>query len=165
MKRIEARHSRFLLILYRILIAVALALVLVILGGTLYALFSRPAPVPQAAPPAPSPEDPGASSPETESRIFTGLGRLRISTAGSGMVILSVTFPYYPGDRPFAEELASQVRPLREITTAYFTSLSPDELRLKDEALIKEELLDRYNAALRLGRIEVLYFNDYMVLD
>jgi flagellar basal body-associated protein FliL len=167
MKRIEERPSRFLLILYRILMAAALVLLLLILGGTLYALVFR-APSPAAPPSAPPlPGGSGASAPGAESRIFTGLGRLRASTAGpgAGTLILSVTFPYYPGDRPFSEELASQVRQLRDITTGYFASLSLDELRRRDEGLIKGELLDRYNAVLRLGRIEVLYFNDYMILE
>jgi flagellar basal body-associated protein FliL len=155
MKRIEERPSRFLLVLYRILAAAALALLLLILGGTLYALVFRRSP--STGTPAPSPA--------AENRIFTGLGRLRVSTAGAGTLILSVTFPYYPGDRPFSEELASRVRQLRDITTGYFASLSPDELRQRDEALIKKELLDRYNAVLRLGQIEVLYFNDYMILE
>jgi flagellar basal body-associated protein FliL len=156
------------LILYRILTAAALALLLTILGGTLYALVFRSSPAFRALE-SPAASSPAASSPEgaagAESRIFTGLGRLRVSTAGSGTLILSVTFPYYPGDRPFSEELASRVRQLREITTGYFASLSPDELRLRDEALIKGELLGRYNAVLRLGQIEVLYFNDYMILE
>lgn len=170
MKRIEERPSRFLLVLYRILVVVMLVLLLLILGGSLYALVFRPSAglgsaKSPASPAAPAPD--AAPSPGAESRIFTGLGRLRTSTAGpgSGTVILSVTFPYYPGDRPFSEELASRVRQLREITTDYFASLSPDELRLRDEARIKSDLLGRYNAILRLGQIEVLYFNDYMILE
>jgi flagellar basal body-associated protein FliL len=166
MKRIEERPSRFLLVLYRILAAAALGLLLLILGGTLYVLvFRSPPPAPSQA--APSSVAPPLVAPPlaAESRIFTGLGRLRVSTAGSGTLILSVTFPYYPGDRPFSEELASRVRQLRDITTGYFASLSPDEFRRRDEALIKRELLDRYNAILRLGQIEALYFNDYMIIE
>ncbi|GHV75247.1 hypothetical protein AGMMS49942_00680 [Spirochaetia bacterium] len=150
------------LIVYRVLLAVALLLVLVILGGTLYALVFRP----KAAPP---------QSPQTapsEANIFTGLGRLRCPTAGGsmagtnpGLVILQAAFPYAPGDRAFSEELVSRIRELRNISAAYFAALTVEELGRKDEAEVKAELLARYNGVLRLGRIETLYFNEYMLIE
>jgi flagellar basal body-associated protein FliL len=150
---------RGLLLFSRVLLALALFLALVILGGTLYALvFRRAAPLPPAAtaPPAGS-----------EANIFTGLGRLRCPTAGAnpGMVILQAAFPYYPGDRAFSEELVSRIRELRNISTAYFAALTPEELGRKSEADVKAELLAAYNGILRLGRIEALYFNEYMLIE
>jgi flagellar basal body-associated protein FliL len=162
-RRQPSRSSpRGLLIFSRALLVLALLLVLVILGGTIYALVFRPtaAQTPQAAPPASSPDISDAS-------IFTGLGRLRCPTAGSdpGMVILQAAFPYYPGDRAFSEELVSRIRELRNISAAYFAALTAEELGRKGEAEIKAELLARYNGILRLGRIETLYFNEYMVIE
>ncbi|MDR2079850.1 MAG: flagellar basal body protein FliL [Treponema sp.] len=159
----QRKKTSPLLIFYRALLLLALLLALVILGGTLYALVFRPKPADPAAPP--TPVSPSVSA--GEASIFTGLGRLRCPTAGvnPGMVIFQAVFPYYPGDRPFSEELVSRIREFRNISSAYFAGLTMEELSGKSEADVKAELLSRYNAVLRLGQIEVLYFNEYMLLE
>jgi flagellar basal body-associated protein FliL len=81
------------------------------------------------------------------------------------MVILQASFPYFPGDRPFSEELVSRLREFRSLTAAYFAAQSPEELRSKGEAQVKADLLASYNALLRLGQIRTLYFNEYMVIE
>jgi flagellar basal body-associated protein FliL len=171
MPRIEYRPSRprppqrippALALLWRIFLALALVLVLVIAAGTVYALVIRPGKAP--APPSAAGPAPPASP---DAAIFTGLGRLRCPTAGPnpGLVILQATFPYFPGDRPFSEELVSRLRNFRSLTAAYFAALSPEDLRRKGEAEVKAELLAEYNALLRLGRIQTLYFNEYMLIE
>jgi flagellar basal body-associated protein FliL len=149
-----------LALLSRIILILVLALVLVIAVGTVYALALRPRTAPALAPPPPPAATPDAA-------VFTGLGRLRCPTAGPGpaLVILQASFPYFPGDRPFSEELALRLRDFRALTAAYFAALSPEELRRKGDDEVKAELLARYNALLRLGRIEALYFNEYMVVE
>jgi flagellar basal body-associated protein FliL len=165
--RPQRKKTSLLLIFYRALLILALLLALVILGGTLYTLVFRSKPA--AADPAasPTPVSPFASAAAGEANIFTGLGRLRCPTAGDnpGMVILQAVFPYYPGDRPFSEELVSRIRELRNISSTYFADLTVEELGGKSEADVKAELLSRYNAILRLGQIEVLYFNEYMLIE
>jgi flagellar basal body-associated protein FliL len=164
MPRIEYRPSRSapsrktpraLALLCRVLLALALVLVLVIAAGTVYALVLRPKPV--------------TAKPVTDtfSAVFTGLGRLRCPTSGPnpGTVILQATFPYDPQDRPFSEELASRVRDFRSLALAYFGALRAEEISRKGEDEVKAELLAEYNALLRLGRIETLYFNEYMLID
>jgi flagellar basal body-associated protein FliL len=143
----------------RILAVIALALFLLILGGTLYALFIRKGAAPSAVPPS--------VAAAGEDRIFTGIGRIRSATAGSqpATVILSPVFPYTPEDRPFSEELAAKLGELRRITVDYFSPYTAEELRDRDEETLKEELRSRYNAILRLGRIESLYFNDYLIIE
>jgi flagellar FliL protein len=98
---------------------------------------------------------------------FTGIGRLRLSTAEpqSAMVILTITFPYSPEDRAFSEELATRVRDFRAIAEAYFLSLSIGDLGNKSEEQIKADLLERFNRVLRLGKIQTLYFSDFMIFD
>jgi flagellar basal body-associated protein FliL len=99
--------------------------------------------------------------------MFTGIGRLRIA-ANNGepaAVLISITFPYPNADRAFTEELVGKAPAFRSIATAYFAALGAEELRNLDEATAKAEILRRFNAELRLGRIEVLYFNDLMVLE
>ncbi|GHV26416.1 hypothetical protein AGMMS4952_06420 [Spirochaetia bacterium] len=162
--------------MYRILVVLALLLILAILGGSIYALATGSpggrSPKATASPQASGRAAPSVSPSTTslaaaEAGIFSGLGRLRCPTAGDkpGMVILQAAFPYYPGDLSFSEELASRIRELRNITIAYFAALTPEELGRKGEADVKAELLARYNGILRLGRIETLYFNEYMVIE
>jgi hypothetical protein len=169
--RVSRRKGQGLLIFYRVLLVLALALVLVILGGTLYALALRPSGkvgggvlTSPRIPASGSPALP-VGAPNSDTGIFTGLGRLRCPAAGLGTVILQAVFPYSPGDRPFSEELVSRIREFRQITVDYFAALPAEELRRKDETAIKAELLARYNAVLRLGQIETLYFNDFMIIE
>lgn len=142
--------------MYRVLMAFLLGLIAIILGGTLYALIFRPSPKPA------EPAREGLAV--REDRVFTGLGRIRTSTADSRTVVLSVAFPYDPEDRTFSEELALRVGELRRITADYFTAYSAEELGGRPESEIKAELLNRYNALLRLGAVKVLYFNDFMII-
>ncbi|MDR1128818.1 MAG: flagellar basal body protein FliL, partial [Treponema sp.] len=99
--------------------------------------------------------------------IFTGIGRIRASTGAPepATVILSIAFPYPSQDRAFSEELAARIGDFRSGAIAYFASLSTEELRQKDEAAIKTELLGRFNDLLRLGRITALYFSDYLIIE
>jgi flagellar basal body-associated protein FliL len=179
MPRIEYRPSRpspprrvppAPVLLFRVFLILALALALVIVAGTVYALAIRPKSIPQAAEQpasAPRPAGTSAQAVSPDAAIFTGLGRLRCPTAGPnpGLVILQASFPYFPGDRPFSEELASRLRDFRSLTTTYFAALSPGELRNKGEDEVKADLLANYNALLRLGRIRTLYFNEYMLIE
>ena len=161
MKKTNEGTAPVLNVIHKFLLALLVCLALVFLGGTVYSLFFRQKPAEFTVP---SPTD----------RIFTGIGRLRLpaannaGTAGTGqgpVVILSITFPYEPEDRPFTEELASRVGEFRSITGEYFLSFTAASLAKKSEEEIKKELLDRFNRILRLGKIGTLYFNDYLVLE
>jgi flagellar basal body-associated protein FliL len=149
-------------ILYRVLLGICILMGFAWLGGTAWALFFRDAG--ESALPAALP----AGSPVLETgHIFTRIGRLRLSLAppSSAMIIVSITFPYDPGDRAFSEELALRAPDLRDTAAEYFKSFSPGVLQKKDEAEIKAELLSRFNVVLRLGKIGVLYFDDFMIID
>ena len=103
---------------------------------------------------------------QEEVQIFSGIGRIRVSTADPepGVVIIFVSFVFDPNDRTFSEELAFRVRDFRDIITDYIGSYSIAELNIQDEEVIKSELLSRFNAILRLGRIETLFFSDFMIM-
>jgi flagellar basal body-associated protein FliL len=154
--------------LTRILAGIAGFLVLVILGGTLYAVFKNPrGPASKEIPvngAAGAMQGPGNA-------VFTGIGRLRIA-AGSGadsgpqmVVILSVVFPYPSEDRPFTEELAGKIPLFRQIIQDYFGALSRNDLNPLDEQKAKGELLRRFNGELHLGSIESLLFSDLIILE
>jgi flagellar basal body-associated protein FliL len=98
--------------------------------------------------------------------VFTGIGRLRISLEPQpAAAVLSVVFPYPPEDRAFSGELAARLPELRQITIDYFKGFSADELRGADEVSLKTGILARYNRLLRLGKIEAVYLNDFVILD
>jgi flagellar basal body-associated protein FliL len=155
--------QRFLITLIGLLIAV-------LLTGTIYGLvFKDP-----SAPPlyrfggketAPLPAD--ATPRPAMEQIFTGIGLIRTVTAGTrpATVVLSVDFPYRPDDLAFTEELVNKVPLIRNTTREYLESFSADKLRIQGEALIKSDLLNRYNTLLQLGQIEVLYFSDFMIIE
>ena len=175
----------YLILVYRILLSLAGIFVLIFLGGTIYGLFfghkneaivTGVLGIPNATGiDALTIEDSGE-------HVFSGIGRLRLSTAepdagqrsrgpgpaadqGSATVILTITFPYSSEDRAFAEELAARVRDFRNITENYFKSISARDLHARSEDRIKAELLERFNNVLRLGKIQLLYFNDFLILD
>ena len=164
------------MILYRILLVIALLGALTLAGGTIYGVFIRPAQGAPEAAPSVQPESAAPQRPpfpESDAdldSVFSGIGRIRSVTAGTGgtdgaAVVLSIAFPYNSQDRIFAEELASQIPNFRTIARDYFSSHSLGDLKLKDEETIKTELLAQYNQILRLGSIKALYFSDYMIIE
>ena len=168
MKReITPPPKKELLILYRIAMALIIALVLVLAAGSLYALL-RPAdggPLFRIGERRPSP-GPVSSLADGEVGVFSGIGSFRIPLTGQppSTVILSISFPYPANDRAFTEELASRMGDFRSIVTEYFSALSADAIAGLDEDAAKAVILRRYNALLRLGRIETLYFSDLMIV-
>ena len=151
------RRTRILSSLYRGLLICLLLLGLVIIGGTIYGVFLYNDP-------------PGQGQinllPESEGQTFTGIGRIRIPTADPqpGMVILFVSFIYYPDDKVFSEELVLRIKDFRDIIVDYIGSFSVEELQKLEEENIKSELLRKFNAVLRLGQIETLYFSDFLII-
>ncbi|MCL2191924.1 MAG: flagellar basal body protein FliL [Treponema sp.] len=162
------KHPKGLLVVYRIAVMLVLILLGVLAVGSLYA-FVRP--------PNSGPlfyigrQDHGTSfnnwTDDTPVSIFSGIGRLRIPLAGqsAATVVLSISFPYPADDQSFAEELATRVGDFRSIATEYFTALRREDVARLDEAMTKNEILARYNALLRLGRIRELYFTDLIIID
>jgi len=146
---------------YWSLLACFIVLALVFIGGTVYGLFFHAGNT--AAPASPRADTP---QPNEGDQIFTGIGRLRASTADPqpGTVILFVTFKYDPGDKAFSEELALRVKDFRDIVVKYIGSLSSAELQKTGEDKIKDELMRRFNSILRLGQIKNLYFSDFMIV-
>jgi len=152
------RRTWILSSLYRGLLICLLLLGIIIVGGTIYWVFFHDN--------SPRPEQIN-DLPEIGGQTFTGIGRIRISTADPqpGMVILFVSFIYYPDDKVFSEELVLKIKDLREIITAYIGSFTVEDLQKQEEENIKHELLRRFNAVLLLGQIETLYFSDFMIIE
>ena len=98
-------------------------------------------------------------------RVFSGLGRLRIPLSNSSIMLLTIAFPYPANDTAFTEELAARIGDFRTLAAEYFSSLPEEKIIIINEEIAKQEVLRKYNAVLRLGRIEALYFSDMMVID
>ena len=158
MESVQSRQLRILLVVFRALIIFLIILGLVFVGGTIYALLFHTT----------SQEDSpvNLSQESGEGQIFTGIGRIRIPTTDPqpGMVVIFALFVYYPNDKAFTEELVLRTGDFRHIIVDYLGSFSVAELQKLAEEDIKAEMLRRFNAILRLGQIETLYFSDFMII-
>jgi flagellar basal body-associated protein FliL len=163
MIRLFADSEKLPRVLYIVLLSLSGVLILLLIAGTVYGLVRSP----NADPLFTLGKSGGtAADPRLDDiRVFPGVGRLRIPIANSSILILSIAFPYQAGDIAFTEELAGKTSELKAIAANYFSALPADKLIQIDEDAAKAEILRRFNAALRLGRIEALYFNDMMILD
>jgi flagellar basal body-associated protein FliL len=101
---------------------------------------------------------------------FTGIGRMRAVLHGErggdgSTVIIRVVFPYDASDAVFTEELAKNIGFFRETVSAYFAAMTAADPRLHDETAMKAELLEQFNAHLRLGSIDRLFFSEFLIID
>jgi flagellar basal body-associated protein FliL len=166
MKReIDVPENKFLM-LYRILMALLLTLAAVLVLGSIYAMCRTPGTGPLLTIGGKENAVAGDTPLNSEVSDFLGIGRLRIPlSAAGGTLILSITFPYHAQDSAFTEELASKTGSFRAIASEYFSTLPAGKTAALDEDAAKAEILKRYNALLRLGKIETLHFNDLMVIE
>ena len=95
------------------------------------------------------------------------LGTIRVSTADNPPVpvVVSPYFPYNQEDSQFFEELCSKETSLKRIFPLYFSKFTKTQLQKKGEAVLKQELIYLLNDKLVLGKIEDLYFSEYIFFD
>ena len=152
---------RLLVFVYRGLIILFIFFGVAIIGGTIYGVFSHASPFNAA-----QKMDDLQRDISEEGQTFVGIGKIRVSTIAPnpGMVILFVSFKYFPSDKAFSEELVLRIGDFRGIIVDYIGSFSVAELQKLSEESLKIELLRRFNAILRLGQIEVLYLSDFIII-
>ncbi len=99
--------------------------------------------------------------------VYSQLGLLRCSTADDPAIpiVVSPYFPYPSSDTAFFEEIFKKNQKLRLIVTSYFESYTQKELLDAGEELIKTSLLERINDELVLGKVDELYFAEYIFLE
>jgi flagellar basal body-associated protein FliL len=165
MKKVITPVSRGTLIMYRVVVALILVLAVVLITGSLYAVFRSPDSGPLFRIGGDGEQGGGEAAPARDVHVFSGIGRLRIPLDGDATIIIAISFPYPADDRAFAEELASRIGDFRSIATEYFAALRPANAAALNADVAKAEILGRYTALLRLGKIETLYFGDLMVVD
>jgi len=150
-------------IIIRVLLSILIGLGALIIIGTIFALV-RPKDASPLFQIGSSDKPVSHAGNDDDISVFSGLGRLRIPLANSSTLILSIAFPYPSKDSAFMEELAAKVSDFRTIAIDYFSALPADKLENLDEEAAKTEILKRYNAILRLGKIETLYFSDLLII-
>ena len=171
-----------LLIVYRIIVVLMLLLVVLLIAGSLFAFIrSRDSgPLFRIGGQSQAGQGGGGAGAgairdgvrdgvrdgESSNKVFSDIGTIRIQNADkTAVIIISISFPYKSDDRLFTEELTSNLVEFRSIAINYFAALGRDKLAKLDEAQAKADILRQYNALLRLGRIETLYFSDLMIVE
>ena len=167
MKREITPPSRGLLIIYRLLVALFLVIIIIVIAGNLYAFFRSPDSPPLFRIGSGKGQSGQSVVHDESASVFSRIGRLRIPLAGepASTIILSISFPYPSDDFSFAEELTARTGDFRSIANLYFAALPRSKIANFDEEAAKAEILERYNALLRLGKIETLYFGDLMIVE
>ncbi|WP_428770976.1 hypothetical protein V1L52_03785 [Treponema sp. HNW] len=99
--------------------------------------------------------------------VFSHVGTIRCSTSDTPPVPLVITpyFRYSAEDRAFYEELTQKVRKIRLIIGEYTEQYTRAELLRRGEEKIKNDLTDLINRELVLGKIENLYFSEYIFFE
>lgn len=99
--------------------------------------------------------------------VFTQTGTIRCITCDTPPVPLVITpyFRYRAEDAAFYEELTQKVRKLRLVIAEYAAQQTREDFFNKGEEKIKKDLTDLINRELVLGKIETLYFSDYIFFE
>ncbi len=157
----------------RILSAVIAVLAVTIISGTAAAFLlkkAEPGKDLRAADPAPG-EAVKLNHGGGTMAAYTELGTIRAVTRSAkngenGISIVITPWLAYPeGDAVFFEELMRKRLVITGIFTDYFSSRTKQELLAESEDKIKAELLDSINSRLTLGKINKVYFTDYIFLE
>jgi len=152
-----------------VLSGVAILLAAVLLTGTLWAFASgraRPGSGAGSAGRIMYGSDVPKPDPDGRTAVFADIGVLRAKTADTEpvTVVVSPFIPYPSDDLAFREELVQKTRMLRTSILGWFAARSLSEIDKLGEDGVKRELLAVINANLVMGRVEVLYFDEFMVL-
>lgn len=99
--------------------------------------------------------------------VFSDFGRLRTSTADNPQIpVVVLPFISYKTENTFLyEELCQKQRKIRTIILQFFTQKTQNELFSMGEEIVKSELLKMINEELTMGKIEALYFEEYIFLE
>ena len=100
---------------------------------------------------------------------FTGISTIRATTLSSpsstSILIITPWFSYPADDTEFYEELSRKRTLITSILTYYFSSKTKDEIIALPEETIKSALLTEINGNLSLGKLNQLYFTDFIFFE
>ena len=161
-----------------ILLIVIAAIVCILLLGTVIGLATKkaaPGKNLRNADPEPTAREIENLNKHSDSPIaaYTGLGTIRCITSPAAdnpddagtAVVITPWLSYPQDDTVFFEELARKRLIITGIFTSYFSAYTKVELLSRTEDKIKQDLLEEINAQMSLGKIEGIYFTDYIFLE
>ena len=101
------------------------------------------------------------------------IGKIRIVTPSEEpeneqegcVLVVNPWLSYAEGDTVFYEEIARKRGVIKGICTTYFSERSKNHLLSITEKKVEQELIELINAQLSLGKIQDLYFTDYIFLE
>lgn len=102
---------------------------------------------------------------------FKELGSIRALTkpeedVATGVnLVVTPWFSYEESDSSFTEELSHKKQAFKTVILNYFASYTKKQLYSKGEKSVKYELLELINQNLVMGKIQAVYFDDYIFLD
>lgn len=103
-------------------------------------------------------------------KVFAGLGRIRCSLKPEGdtdvrcPVVISPWFNYDKNDIQFYEELSKKAPLFKSLISSYFTNGTKTHFQKIGEEQVKKEILSILNEHLVLGKIDELFFSEYIFL-
>lgn len=81
------------------------------------------------------------------------------------VLVVNPWVSYAEGDTVFYEEIARKRGVIKGICTTYFSERSKEYLLSITETKVEQELMELINAQLSLGKIQDIYFTDYIFLE
>ena len=99
--------------------------------------------------------------------VFSDFGRLRTCTADKPQIpVVVLPFLSYKTENTFLyEELCQKQRKIKSIILQFFTQKTQKELFSMGEEIVKSQILLLINNELSMGKIEALYFEEYIFLE
>lgn len=150
--------------LVKILVSVLVTLILLIVLLTVFAFVSGAVPSKD-----PEPETELSLLPETSQKetVYTGIGTLRVLTAGNpaSLVIINPVFYYDSGDFEFFEELQRKRARLEQIVRDWVSSNRAEYFLETPDEKLRSDLAGLLSEILILGSVENLYFSEFLVVD
>lgn len=101
------------------------------------------------------------------------IGKIRIVTPSEEpeneqegcVLVVNPWLSYAEGDTVFYEEIARKRGVIKGICTTYFSERSKNHLLSITEKKVEQELIELINAQLSLGKVQDVYFTDYIFLE
>ncbi|MBR5965876.1 MAG: hypothetical protein IK015_07165 [Treponema sp.] len=151
------------------LLAAGVAALIVL--GTIIALIAgkRPGIAYRKSDPRGAEQIKGAGQEQMQFKEFGTLRTRLLANEGSkeaGSVLLVTPWlSYQNDDSAFYEELVSKKNLFASYMLEFFSTKSKNQLLSTGEKEVKRLLLERMNSQLSLGKLDAIYFDDYIFLD
>ncbi len=158
-------------VLPKILLIVIFVLLVILASGTVLSFIFRKTPLGQMYRHAdPAPDQVIAKSVRKGAGVdsYNKIGQVRAITKAEDnedtgeIVVVSPWFTYPAGDSALFEELSQKERMAKNLVYEYFSTRTRKELLKHGEKNIKDDLLKEINSQLVLGKINGIYFSEYI---